>query len=86
MSKFTSILRKPDFVYGMTENTPLRFEEKVQEECPIKYDLEFTGKSVKVIVHPSGSPVKYLKLRYSGDFRGVEKVYGDNWDRCGLNA
>ena len=86
MSKFTSILRKPDFVYGMTEETPLRFEEKVQDVCPIKYDLEFTGKSVKVIVHPSGSPVKYLKLRYSGDFRGVEKVYGDNWERCGLNA
>lgn len=76
-----SVLRKPDYVFGATENTPFRFEEKGINDVQYEYVVE--GDCAKVIVHPSGSPVKYLKLRFNGDFKDVEKVYGDQWERAG---
>lgn len=83
---FFSVLRKPDKVIGATEQTPFRFEESNQEVCPIKYDYVVENGIGKVIVYPSGSPVKYLKLRFRGELNFVEKVYGDQWERAGLNA
>ena len=76
-----SVLRKPDYVFGATENTEFRFEEKGIND--VKYEYVVEGDCAKVIVHPSGSPVKYLKLRFNGDFRAVDKVYGDQWERAG---
>lgn len=86
MEKFVSILRKPDFVYGATEKTSLRFEEDVQTECPVNYEYVIENGVGKVIVHPSEAPVKYLKFRFSGDMLGIDKVLGDQWERAGLNA
>ncbi len=86
MSKFVSLLRKPDFVYGATESTILRFEEDVQEVCPVKYDYVVENGVGKVIVYPSEAPVKYLKFRFSGDMSKVEKVFGEHWERTGIDA
>ncbi len=84
--QFLSVLRTPDSVYGATEETPLRFEETPQNVCPIKYDYTVSNGVGKLTVYPSGSPVKFLKLRWRGELNFVEKVYGDQWERCGLKA
>lgn len=79
-----SILRRPDAVYGATEASDFRWEEN--RTCDVKYDYAVQNKSAKVTVYPSGSPVKYLKLRFRGDLRKVEKVYGDTWERSSAGA
>lgn len=70
-----SLLRMPDAVYGATEASDFRFEENLTND--VKYEYLIGDNSAKVVVYPSGSPVKYLKLRFRGDLRGVDKVYGD---------
>ena len=84
MSKvtFATVLRKPDISYGATEASPFRFEEKATATNDVKYDYIVGEKSAKVVVYPSGSPVKYLKLRFNADMYGIESVYGDHWERC----
>ncbi len=84
--KFFSVLRQPDKVIGSTEETPFRFEENGQNECPVKYDYKIVDGVGKLIVYPSKSPIKYLKLRWRGELNFVEKVYGDQWERAGLNG
>ncbi len=76
-----SILRKPDAVYGATDASDFRFEEHLTND--VKYDYIVEGNSAKVVVYPSGSPVKYLKLRFRGDLTDVDKVFGDQWERVG---
>ena len=76
-----SLLRQPDFVYGATEKTAFRFEE--QGLCEVKYNYEVQHNVAKITVYPSGSPVKYLKLRFNGDLSAVESVYSDQWERAG---
>lgn len=84
MSKeFLSVLRNPDRVIGAVEGSPFRFEERENEcESPVKYEYKVEGNSAKVIVYPSGAPVKFLKLRFDGDHYFVEKALGDQWERC----
>jgi alpha-galactosidase len=84
MKEFTSILRTPDRVYGATENSSIRFEEEFSSECPVKYDYIVSSNSAKVIVYPSGSPVKYLKFRFRGDFSKVTGVLGDKFERASM--
>jgi alpha-galactosidase len=84
--EFFSILRKPDKVTGVTEETPFRFEEDGQEVCPVKYEYKIIDGVGKLTVYPSGSPIKYLKLRWRGELNFVEKVYGDQWERAGVNG
>ncbi len=79
-----TLLRQPDAVYGATEKTPFRFEEKLINEVNYSYDV--SQKSAKITVFPSGAPVKYLKLRFNGDLRKVDRVYGDQWERAGLKS
>ena len=86
MKEWISVLRKPDFVTGATEESPLRFEEDKNYGCPVQYEYAVGKKSAKVVVYPSGSPVKYLKLRFNGDFSFVDKVYGDQWERSSVGA
>lgn len=86
MAEWISILRTPDFVTGATEDSPLRFEENPNYGCPVQYEYLIEEHSAKVMVYPSGSPVKYLKLRFSGDFSFVDKVYGDQWERSSIGA
>lgn len=83
---FVSVLRKPDFVTGATEDTPFRFEEDKFYGCPVQYEYIIGEKSAKVVICPGGSPVKYLKLRFNGDLSFVDKVYGDQWERSGAGA
>lgn len=83
MSKeFISVIRKPDRVVGATDDSPFRFEER-ENECasPVKYEYIMEEKSAKVVVYPSGSPVKFLKLRFNGDHYFVDKAMGDQWER-----
>ncbi len=77
---FTSILRQPDSVTGATQDKVFRFEE-TPNVTSVKYEYLVGEKSAKVIIYPSGSPVKYLKLRFRADFSNVDKVYGDYWAR-----
>lgn len=79
-----SLLRQPDAAYGATEQSDFRFEENLTND--VKYDYVIEGDSAKVIVYPSGSPVKYLKLRFCGDLTEAEKVFGDQWERVGHGA
>lgn len=81
---FTTLLRKPDNAIGATEKSDIRFEENAYGECPVKYDYVVGTNSAKVIVYPSGSPVKYLKLRFRGDFSSVTGVMGDKFERSGV--
>ena len=86
MKEFISLLRAPDNAIGATEQSDWRFEEKAFEDCPVKFDYIVGEKSAKVVVYPSGSPVKYLKLRFRGDNSFIDKVYGDKWARACFNA
>ena len=79
-----SLLRKPEAVYGATDASDFRWEENLTND--VKYDYVVGENSAKVIVYPSGSPVKYLKLRFRGNLENVDKVMGDQWERVGLNA
>lgn len=85
-NKFVSILRAPDNDFGATEASPFRFEEAATKCSDVKYEYIVGEKSAKVIVYPSGSPVKFLKLRFRGDLTFVDKVYGDTWERSGHNC
>ena len=78
---FFSILRQPDRVCGATEATPYRFEEDLSLPCPVEYTYCVENGTAKVTVYPSGSPVRFLKLRFRGDLRFVEAVCGDEWAR-----
>ena len=85
--EFINLLRKPDFVYGATDASSLRFEEDDNGvDCPVQYEYKIEKDSAKIIVYPSGSPVKYLKFRFSGDFSRVDKVYGDQFERQSFKA
>ena len=79
-----SLLRQPNFAYGATELSPFRFEEDLIND--VKYEYIVGENSAKVVVYPSGSPVKYLKLRFNGDLQKVDKVFGDQWERAGIRA
>lgn len=86
-NKFISVLRAPDNALGATEASPYRFEERKDGfSCDVKYDYTVCGNSAKITVYPSGSPVKYLKLRWRGDLSFVDKVLGDQWERVGSDA
>ena len=80
-TSFVSVLREPDNAFGATEASPFRFEEAATAVCDVKHEYRVELGSAKVIVYPSGSPVKYLKLRFRGDMPTIEKVYGDQWER-----
>ena len=87
MENFVSILRAPDYVFSATEDTSFRFEEEQDgNTSPVKFDYVVGDKSAKVIVYPSGSPVKYLKLRFEGNLEHVESVLGDNYTVVGYKA
>lgn len=79
-----TLLRQPDAAYGATNASDFRFEE--QRVCDVKYEYVVNEKSAKVVIHPSGSPIKFLKLRFRGDLKGVDKVFGDQWERAGSGA
>lgn len=80
---FPTIIRTPDFVVGATSKSPFNFEESVKADCPVKFDFIIEQNSAKVVVYPSGSPIKFLKLRFNADLSFVEGVYGDSW--CGAD-
>ena len=86
IKNFVSVLRAPDNSFGATEKSPFRFEEAASEAHDVKFEYIVGEKSAKVIVYPSGSPVKYLKLRFRGDLSQVDKVFGDEWERAGGDA
>lgn len=79
-----SLLRQPDAAYGATEKSDFRFEEK--GVCDVKFEYVVQKNSAKVIIYPSDSPIKYLKLRFRGDLTDVDKVFGDQWERAGSGA
>ena len=85
-SKFVSVLREPDNAFGATEASPFRFEEAASKCCDVKYEYIIGKHSSKIVIYPSGSPVKFLKLRFRGDMEFIEKVYADTWERSGGNC
>ena len=85
MKTFIDIMRAPDVAYGATQASNFRWEEE-KLPCPVRFEYQIQNGFARVIVYPSDSPVKYLKLRWRGDFSFVDKVYGDQWERAGTNA
>ena len=87
-NKFVSVLRAPDRDFGCTEASPFRFEEIREHDASgaVEFDYKVENNSAKITVYPSGSPVKFLKLRFRGDLSFVDKVYGDTWERSGSNC
>ena len=85
-TSFVSVLRAPDYSFGATESSPYRFEEAGEASCDIKYEYKISDNSAKVIIYPGGSPIKFLKLRFSGNMSDVVSVYGDQWERGGKDA
>lgn len=79
---FFSILRQPDRVTGATDATAYRFEEDLNSLCPVQYDFTLEDHCAKITVYPSGSPVRFLKLRFRGDLSFVDAVCADEWARC----
>ncbi len=75
--------RRPDYVTGATDATDFRFEENSGSPCPVLYDYIVGSNSAKIIVHPSASPIRCLKLRFEEDLSFVESVCGDAWMTCG---
>lgn len=81
-AEFISLLRQPDSSAGATDASPLRFEEKANGPCnDVKFSYDINESFARVTVYPSGSPVRYLKLRFRGDLSFVESVYGEQWER-----
>ena len=79
---FPTVLRPPDRVMGATESTDFRFEERVNDHvCPVEWYYEPAAGGWNVVIRPGKEPVKYLKLRWHGDFSSVEAVLGDEWGR-----
>lgn len=78
--EWMTILRQPDRVTGAVTSTPLRFEE-VREPCPVNWTYAPCPGGWKITIYPGKEPVKYLKLRWHGDFSQVESVLGDEWGR-----
>lgn len=77
-----SILREPDLVLGATDDSPYRFEEKAERvPSPVQWRCLPTESGWKIMIDPSGSPVRYLKLRWHGDLSRAEAVLGDEWGR-----
>lgn len=83
---FISVLRQPDYSFGATEASDFRFEEALSACHDVPFDYIVGGKSAKIVIYPAAAPVKYLKLRFQGDFRCAETVYSDQWERCGSNS
>lgn len=75
-----TILRQPDRVLGATEATPFRFEEEAAPS-PVDWRYTPTEGGWKITVYPGKEPVKFLKLRWHGDYSRVEAVLGDEWGR-----
>ena len=85
--EFANVLRTPDASVSATENSPFRFEEKAFGPTDdVKFDYEIFDTFSRVTVYPSGSPVKYLKLRFRADLSFVESVYGEQWERVSGDA
>ena len=80
-----SILRQPDYAFGATEASSFRFEEPMHAACDVKYDYTVNNGVGRVTVYPSGSPIKYLKLRFEGDMSEATSVFGDDWERVKNN-
>lgn len=81
-----SILRQPDYSFGATEKSDFRFEESKSLANDVIFDYKVNDGVGKVTVYPSGSPVKYLRLRFEGDMSDAESVYSDQWERCSEGA
>lgn len=78
---FFSILRQPDRVTGATDASAYRFEEDLSIPCPVEYRCTIQEGCARITVFPSGSPVRFLKLRFRGDLSFVDAVCGDQWAR-----
>jgi alpha-galactosidase len=82
-NQFPTLLRQPDCVVGATEDSPFRYEEDVKADCPVDYEYQVSNTSAKVIVRPSGAPIKHLKLRFRADLSFIDAVLGDEWALAG---
>lgn len=76
---FIDIIRTPDDIKIMTENTPFRFEEKGTENnthAEVKCVVE--NNVLNIYLYPNKDAVKYIRLRFDGDISGVNTILGDS--------
>ena len=68
MNSFIDILRAPDGIKVMTETTPFRFEEGEENPTDVKFNFVVKNNSLQVIVEPTKEKIKWIRLRFRGDF------------------
>ena len=81
MNRFIDILRDPDNIKIMTEDTPFRFEEGAANEVNVKLDFAVKHNALFVIIEPTTEKVKWIRLRWHGDFSKVRSVWHDGFER-----
>ena len=64
MNSFIDILRDPDNIKIMTEDTPFRFEEGAANEVNVKLDFTVKNNALFVIIEPTTEKVKWIRLRW----------------------
>lgn len=79
---FVRLDLQPDSILVQMEDSDYRFEEpaqRVASPAQVEY-LPHEGGG-RVIVHPSRTPIKRVKLRWRGRLSGARLVLGDAWER-----
>ena len=82
MNSFINVLRAPDDIKIMTEETPFRFEEGEANPTKVKLDFVVANNALKVIVEPTNEKIKWIRLRFRGDFSKVRSVWHDGFERA----
>lgn len=81
MNSFIDVLRAPDGIKIMTEETPLRFEEGEDNPTKVKLDFVVKNNALQVIIEPTQEKIKWIRLRFRGDFSKVRSVWHDGFER-----
>ena len=81
MNSFIDILRAPDGIKIMTEETPFRFEEGEVNPTKVKLDFVVKNNALNVIIEPTQEKIKWIRLRWRGDFSKVRSVWHDGFER-----
>ena len=81
MNSFIDILRAPDGIKIMTEETPFRFEEGEANPTKVKLDFVVKNNALNVIIEPTQEKIKWIRLRWRGDFSKVRSVWHDGFER-----
>lgn len=81
MNSFIDVLRAPDGIKVMTETTPFRFEEGEGPLPDVKFNFVVKNNALQVIIEPTKEKIKWIRLRWRGDFSKVRSIWHDGFER-----